>query len=92
MGHMQERQAQAALQVLQLDLHLLAHLAIQGGERFVEQKKPRPVDDGAGQRDALLLAARQLARPPLSHRLHAHHLQRLGDLLLHFAPATDGAK
>ena len=66
MGHMEKRQAEAALQVLELDLHLLAHLAIEGGQRLVEQKKPRPVDDGAGERDPLLLAARQFSRPPLA--------------------------
>ena len=44
---------------LQLVLHVLAELEVERGERFVEQKHSRVVDERAGDGDALLLAARQ---------------------------------
>ena len=81
MGDVQEGETEAALQILQLDLHLLAHLAVERRKRFVEQQQARLIDDGAGERDALLLSAGQLARPARAHGLHAHHAQRLIDLL-----------
>ena len=59
-GDDDERDADLALDRLQLDLHLLAQLEVEGAERFVEQQHPRPSDECAGQRDALTLAARQL--------------------------------
>ena len=57
MGDQHEGDADIALQVLQLDLHVAAQLAVESGERLVEQQHLRPVDQGAGKRDALLLAA-----------------------------------
>ena len=47
---------------LELDLHLLAELEVERAERLVEEQDPRPVDQRPGERDALALAARQLAR------------------------------
>ena len=47
---------------LQLLLHLLAQLQVERAERLVEQQHLGPVDQRARQRDALALAARQLAR------------------------------
>ncbi len=69
------------LQELQLDLHLLAELAVEGAERFVEEEKARPVDQGPGEGDPLLLAAGELARLPVRERRHLHHLERLAHLL-----------
>ena len=48
---------------LELDLHLAAQLEVEGAERLVEQQHLGPVDQGAGQRDALPLAAGELVRP-----------------------------
>ena len=53
-------QAEPALQAAHLELHGLAQLAVERAERLVEQQQPRVEDDGAGQRHALLLAAREL--------------------------------
>ena len=47
---------------LQLELHLLAQLQVERAERLVEQQDARAVDQRAGERDPLLLAARELAR------------------------------
>ena len=55
-------QAELALQATDLELHGLAQLAVERTERLVEQQQPRVEDDGTGQRDALLLAAGELAR------------------------------
>ena len=46
-------------------------------QRLVEQQQMRPLDQRAGERDALLLAAGELARPPVEQPVDAH--QR-GDL------------
>ena len=53
------------LQRLQLLLHLLAELEIERAERLVEQQHLRPVDQRAGKRDALALAAGELRRAAL---------------------------
>ena len=60
--HVDERDADLALDALELDLHLLAQLEVQRAERLVEQQHPRAVDDRARQRDALALAADELRR------------------------------
>ena len=51
------------LDALELDLQVLAQLEVQRAERLVEQQHARPVDQRSGERDALALAARELARP-----------------------------
>ena len=50
---------------LQLELHLLAQLQVERAERLVEKQHLRLVDERARERDALLLAAGELARLPL---------------------------
>jgi hypothetical protein len=50
---------------LQLQLHLLAELQVERAERLVEQQDTRVVNERAPERDALLLAARELPRLPL---------------------------
>jgi hypothetical protein len=62
-GHQDEGDAELALKVLQLDLHLLAQLAVERGQRLVEQQELRLVHDGSRQRHPLLLAARHLPDP-----------------------------
>ena len=52
----------SACRRLHLELQLLAQLLVERAERLVHQQQARLEDDGAGKRDALLLAARELAR------------------------------
>src|SRR5204863_3535305 len=61
-----------------LALHLLAGLEAERAERFVEQEHLRAVDDRTRERDALPLAAGQLARLAAAEAGQAHHLERLG--------------
>ena len=77
MRHQQRGHAERALQLLQLDLQLLAQLAVERAQRLVEQQDVGLEDDGAGQRHALLLAARELRRPAILQALEPHQLQRL---------------
>ncbi len=77
-GDEDEGDADLALDRLELDLHLLAQLEVERAERLVEQQHPRPVDERAGQRDALALAAGELRRPAVAEVLaEPHHVQRL---------------
>ena len=62
---------------LELDLHLLAQLEVEGAERLVEQQHPGPVHQGPGQGDPLPLAAGQLPRPPAAEPLEPDRGQRL---------------
>ncbi len=50
----------SVLEGLQLDLEILAQARVEGAQRLVEQEHPRPQDERAGERDALLLAAGEL--------------------------------
>ena len=59
------RNADLALQALELAAHFVAQLRIEVGQRLVEQEEPRLVHDGARQRHALLLAAGEPRRRPL---------------------------
>ena len=74
-----ERDPDLRLQQLQLDLHLLAELAVERAERLVQQQEARPVHQGARERDALLLPARHLPRLAVRQLAHLHHLERLAD-------------
>ena len=76
-GDVDEGDADLALDRLQLDLHLLAQLQVEGAERLVEQQHLGPVDDRPRQRHPLALAAGELARLALGVAGQAHHLQRL---------------
>ena len=60
MGDEDERDADVALDRLELDLHLLAQLEVEGAERLVEQQHLGLVDEGPGQGDPLPLAAGEL--------------------------------
>src|SRR4029077_15602716 len=59
-GHIDEGDADLALDVLQFDLHLLAQFEVEGTQRLVQQKHARLIDEGAGKRHALALAAGEL--------------------------------
>ena len=50
------------MDALELDLHLLAQLQVERAERLVEQQHARLEHERTRERDALLLAARELVR------------------------------
>ena len=62
MGDEDEGDADVRLERLQLDLQVLAQARVERAERLVEQQHARREDEGAGERDALLLAAGELRR------------------------------
>ena len=66
-----------ALQLADLDAHLLAQLGVEIGQRLVEQQHVGPDRERARERDALLLAAGQLARQPRRKAVEPHQPQRL---------------
>ena len=61
MGDVDEGDTHLRLDALQLDLHLLAQLEVEGAQRLVQQQNLGVVDEGASERDALLLATGHLA-------------------------------
>ena len=65
--------------LLEKALHLPAKLGVERAERLVEENEPRLADDGAGKRDALLLAAAELRRVAPAKSLERDELQRSGD-------------
>ena len=79
MGDVNECDADFLLQIDELDLHFLAQLRIERGQRLIEQQHRRLRDQRAAQRDALLLPAGELVRIALAEALQAHVFQRRGD-------------
>ena len=81
MGHIDEGDLQLLLVAADLHLHLRPELAIEIGERLVEQQQGGPRDQAAGKGHALLLAARELvgiaAFQPLQPQQRHHPLQLL---------------
>ena len=68
-GDEQEGDPQGALEVLELDLDLLAELRVESGQRLVEEQHLRLQDQGPGQGHPLALAAAELVgEPPLQPR------------------------
>ena len=68
-GHVDRRVAVFVVQAAHLEAHLLAQIGVEIGQRLVEQQRLRLDDQRARQRDALLLAARQLAGIAVGERL-----------------------
>ena len=64
-GHVDERDPDVALDLLQLYLQALAQLQVERAEGLVQQQDLGQVDQRPGQRHALLLAARELGGPPV---------------------------
>ncbi|MNO97278.1 hypothetical protein D3C76_889790 [compost metagenome] len=77
MGDEDEGDAQLALQLFQLALHLFAQLQVQRAKRLVQQQYPWPVDQRAGQGHALALAAGELRRLAFAVARQGDHGQRL---------------
>ncbi|MNT17657.1 hypothetical protein D3C72_1528180 [compost metagenome] len=73
-----------ALDAAQLELHFLAQLGIQVGQRFVQQQHRRPDHQGARQRHALPLAAGQFPREPVGVLVQLDQRQRLAHAVLAF--------
>ena len=69
MGDVDHGRAKLLVQPRQLDPHLHAQLRVEVGQRLVEQEHLRVADDGAADRDALPLAAREFLRMPVEQRL-----------------------
>ncbi|MNS63523.1 hypothetical protein D3C72_966190 [compost metagenome] len=88
----QRGDAEVALQLAQLGAQMLADAGVEGGHRFVEQQQRRCRRQSAGQRDALLLAAGQLAGVLFLAAGEADQFEHLADALAHFvAPAASKA-
>ena len=75
-----ERHPELLLDLLELDLQLLAELQVERAERLVEEQRPRRVHDRARERDALPLAAGQLAGLALAVPLEPDAGERLARL------------
>ena len=71
---------QAPLQREQVAAHLHAQALVEVGQRLVEQQQPWLDDQGARQRDALLLATRELAGAAARMFAQAHHVEHGADL------------
>ncbi len=97
MGDHDGGEAELALQLADLDPHLLAQLGVQIGKRLVEQQHVRPDGERARERHALLLAARELTRQAAAVAAEPHQRQGLLDPaidvgaaeLTHFQPEGD---
>ena len=76
--HEYRRDADGALNLADRTPELLADLRVERTERLVEQQHARLVRQGACERDALLLTARELARQPLVVALERHEPEQLG--------------
>ena len=79
-----ERDADLVVDRVELEKHVLAKLQVERGERLVKKQHLGPVNEGARNRDALLLTARELVR--ILPRVFAHldHVEYCVDLLLDF--------
>ena len=91
MRDVDERDPDVVLDPLQLHLHVLAELEVERAEGLVEQQHARVIDEGAPERDALLLAAGELLRLAFREPGEADELEHLGHtalelILLHALP------
>ncbi len=77
MRDVHERDPDVLLDPLELDLQLLAQAQVERAERLVEQQRARAVDERAGERDALRLAAGELAGLALGEVAELHELERV---------------
>src|SRR6185369_9348768 len=64
---------------------ILAYLGVKGAEGFIEQQHPGLDRQGASERDALALAARQLRRIAIIEPIELHQLQETVDAILDLA-------
>ena len=76
--------AEFPLQAHDLRLHLAAQVRIEAAKRLIQKQHGRAGDERAGEADALLLSAGQLARQAIVEPDQAHHLERFGDARAYF--------
>ncbi len=77
MGDEHEGDADALLELAQLDLHRLAQPLVESTQRFVEQEHLGAADQRAGERDALALAAAELVGTAGAEAFQLDHRQRI---------------
>ncbi len=78
-GDVDKGDAHGLLDALQLVLHILAQLQVQGAQGLVQQQDLGPVHQGPGDGHPLLLPAGELGDPALFKALQVDHLQHLHD-------------
>src|SRR5204863_3983446 len=78
--------AQALVQRTDLDLHMLAQLLIECGQRLVHQDQLGSKDDGASERDALSLATGELVDAAAVEAFQLDERQRPRHPLCHLPP------
>ena len=81
-GDVKECDAKLLVHFLQLDLHVLPHFVVEGGEGFVQKEDLRLIDDGAGDGDPLLLAAGKGGNVAVFHFVKVDDLKGAGDLFV----------
>src|SRR5690606_20606622 len=87
MGDEDGGHAERALDTLDLDLHLLAQVLVEGAERLVEKEQRGFENECAGQRHTLLLSSRKLLGIALAETSEADQRQHLLCLLQALASA-----
>ena len=86
-GDVDDGDAEPLVDVLDLELHLLAQLLVERAERLVHQHELGLEDQRAGKRDALLLAAGELAGPAVAACRQLHHVEGALDLARRSRPS-----
>ncbi len=76
MGDEYKGDAEVALQGFEFNLHLLAELQVKGAQGLIKQQDFGFIDEGAGQRHALPLAAGQLRGAAAAETSQRHQGQR----------------
>ncbi len=89
-GDVDEGDAGAPLQALELAAHPLAQLGVEVGERLVEQQDRGLDHQRARERHPLLLAAAELRRLPALEPLEADRREHAGDALADLGAAAAG--
>ncbi len=84
-GHQHKGDSKLPLDILQLDLHFLAQLAVKCRQRLIQKQKLRLVHDRTGQGHALLLTARHLPDTPILETGKAYGIKGTRDLLFDHA-------
>ena len=81
-----DRHAKPLMDVPDLQLHVLAQLLVERAQGLIHEHQRRLEDEGARQRDALLLTPGKLLRVAAAEGFHPHHGQRRRNLLLDLRP------
>ena len=79
MGNVDERRSNPALDLTQFDLHGLAQLEVEGGQRLVQEEHRRLGHQRTSQRDPLRLSARKLLNGALTVTGELHEVQNVLD-------------